>query len=85
MSRQVVLKQENNGRIHGEAPIAQICVQSVLDKWQTNELSDPPAVRTALFMALDGNNADFEMLTEAIVHGVGDITLDGSTGYARLA
>lgn len=36
-------------------------------------------------MTLDGNNADFDMLTKAIVYGNGDITLDGSPGYARLA
>ncbi|MFF3839790.1 hypothetical protein [Streptomyces sp. NPDC001930] len=85
MNRQVVLKPGISGQVHREAPIAQICIQSVLDKWQAGELTSPSDVRIALVMMLDGNSADFDMLTEAVMHGSGDITLDGSTGYARLA
>ena len=85
MIRQVILTPGNSGQIHGEAPLSQVCVQSVLDKWQAKELTDLSAVRVALVMTHDGNNADFDMLTKAIVYGNGDITLDDSTGYARLA
>ncbi|MFP8944386.1 hypothetical protein ACLIYM_23515 [Streptomyces fenghuangensis] len=85
MTRKVLLASDRGSQIHPEARLSQVCVQSILDRWESGAITDRDEVHGALLMALDGNNADFGMLTQAIIHGKGDITLDGSTGYARLA
>lgn len=88
MSRQVLLSTRS-GDEHPEAPITQMAVQSALDWFEAERESgaspsfDEVDPRLAGALDLGGNDERFH-ISLAIQRQTGGITLDGTTGAARL-